>query len=205
MPWCPGISIHAPLAGCDDGSCVNYQTVTHFNPRTPGGVRRRRMRIAEIIPDFNPPTPGGVRRYTHAIVGDVRNFNPRTPGGVRQEPVAEEEVAQMISIHAPLAGCDLLWTVSPFTTLAFQSTHPWRGATSSVVRIVEVTQYFNPRTPGGVRPWDSGYYALIPEFQSTRPRRSATASRLLPHLQYHTSIHAPLPGCDPLSLSSLFL
>ena len=34
------ISIHAPLAGCDGNRSCASTTTTHFNPRTPCGVRR---------------------------------------------------------------------------------------------------------------------------------------------------------------------
>ena len=57
------ISIHAPLAGCDDGDCMSGQQNTDFNPRTPCGVRRAAAR--SLWPD--------------------RHFNPRTPCGVRQQ------------------------------------------------------------------------------------------------------------------------
>ena len=33
------ISIHAPLAGCDDTSAASITATTDFNPRTPCGVR----------------------------------------------------------------------------------------------------------------------------------------------------------------------
>ena len=35
------ISIHAPLAGCDSHSLRGSQMTSHFNPRTPCGVRQR--------------------------------------------------------------------------------------------------------------------------------------------------------------------
>ena len=101
------ISIHAPHAGCDDGDVVRDDKFHHFNPRTPCGVRRLKMRLAIIdmsfqsthpmrgatcdktfvadeFGNFNPRTPCGVR---HGLDPDERqgaeNFNPRTPCGVR--------------------------------------------------------------------------------------------------------------------------
>ena len=35
----------------------------------------------------------------------------------------------MISIHAPLAGCDLGLPINAISNIKFQSTHPLRGAT----------------------------------------------------------------------------
>ena len=58
------ISIHAPRVGCDvtvpDSTTLRSP---HFNPRTPGGVRRGEP-AAPAAPNchFNPRTPGGVRR-----------------------------------------------------------------------------------------------------------------------------------------------
>ena len=78
-----------------------------------------------------------------------------------------------ISIHAPLAGCDVLSiTLSAFLQNfnprtpcgvrqklraldnklnEFQSTHPLRGATLLTPFLLLFFRYFNPRTPCGVR------------------------------------------------------
>ena len=63
---------------------------------------------------------------------------------------------------------------SSHAVLLFQSTHPVRGATSSVNSHFFYIIYFNPRTPCGVRPF-----------------HRATANHLL-----YISIHAPRAGCD---------
>ena len=83
----PGISIHAPLTGCDYDPC-----------RLPSGRA-----------DFNPRTPHGVRP---ALMGSIASttcyFNPRTPHGVRLSIHPTETTVQNISIHAPLTGCDTM-------------------------------------------------------------------------------------------------
>ena len=61
---------------------------------------------------------------------------------------------ELISIHAPLAGCDL----------------PSYG-------IVAAKYNFNPRTPCGVRPGAAAGFAKASTFQSTHPLRGATACR----------------------------
>ena len=101
------ISIHAPLAGCDACSRINLFPDSYFNPRTPCGVRRS-------------STPATYQPY--------HNFNPRTPCGVRRPEFETATKAAKISIHAPLAGCDLPIPVCR-TVDTFQSTHPLRGAT----------------------------------------------------------------------------
>ena len=100
------ISIHAPLAGCDRLCRGNSYREMNFNPRTPCGVRP-------------------VQTIKTAREG---NFNPRTPCGVRRGHFSTRKIPRRISIHAPLAGCDL----SPYSSFYY-------------------INYFNPRTPCGVR------------------------------------------------------
>ena len=108
------ISIHAPLAGCDyTPSAPSGSRDFHFNPRTPCGVRR--VRWSALCP---------ARWY----------FNPRTPCGVRQEVQHGFSRVIVISIHAPLAGCDQFHRSWYTWDSPFQSTHPLRGATASVHR-----------------------------------------------------------------------
>ena len=100
-----------------------------------------------------------------------------------------------ISIHAPLAGCDLLHQCSLLVTAdfnprtpcgvrhgkgdpvrnwkQFQSTHPLRGATLQL-----------------------GVFDLDMIFQSTHPLRGATHGEIAAVLIGTISIHAPLAGCD---------
>ena len=124
-----------------------------------------------------------------------------------------------ISIHAPLAGCDAATGDFPRRRCAFQSTHPLRGATSSLGLLRCRKQYFNPRTPCGVRPRAARGASSDKIFQSTHPLRGATRgdgrdsrdeghfnprtpcgvrlSRFYIFLQiFSISIHAPLAGCD---------
>ena len=55
------ISIHAPLAGCDQFRCRYCARPPHFNPRTPCGVRLWNQFWSTMTADFNPRTPCGVR------------------------------------------------------------------------------------------------------------------------------------------------
>ena len=157
------ISIHTPLAGCDAG--YDYDTVqdrvfqsthplrgatppaallscfrSHFNPRTPCGVRPGYGTAPYSgCQYFNPRTPRGVRRQfpngtlptaasfqsTHPSRGATgcfrgrgsgnTHFNPRTPRGVRP---ASDGVKKNGS--------------------QFQSTHPSRGATIGNVLVLVV-------------------------------------------------------------------
>ena len=94
--------------------------------------------------------------------------------GVRRN-VCLTKYHYIISIHAPHEGCDTLYRLLALIQ-SFQSTHPTRGATLPVPRILGSSLYFNPRTPRGVRQIQGAL--LFPE---------------------SISIHAPHEGCDPRS------
>ena len=78
-----------------------------------------------------------------------------------------------ISIHAPLAGSDVMACSSASTLLDF-----------------------NPRSPCGERlPWIP-FLSLMIRFQSTLPLRGATTPSYRPGKAPMISIHAPLAGSD---------
>ena len=147
------ISIHAPLAGCDKEKKSDNASDTDFNPRTPCGVRRA----------------GGRRRHILAA-----HFNPRTPCGVRLCKPCPDSCCFVISIHAPLAGCDRLGCYCLILRPSFQSTHPLRGATHHQAHLATTAPNFNPRTPCGVRPYARHNGGTSAQFQSTHPLRGAT-------------------------------
>ena len=82
----------------------------------------------------------------------------------------------VVSIHAPLAGCDRFG----------DGRRPWSVC-------------FNPRTPRGVRPFGAFTYKPDGTFQSTHPSRGATPSDVVCPVRITVSIHAPLAGCDPFA------
>ena len=102
-------------------------------------------------------------------------FNPRTPCGVRRGINFLRFFSEIISIHAPLAGCDGI--------------RDW---------ILQPPSYFNPRTPCGVRPSFISPVNTPLKFQSTHPLRGATVKGYLNGRRCLISIHAPLAGCDSM-------
>ena len=103
---------------------------------------------------------------------------------------------QNISIHAPLAGCDLLsfyW----FIFLRISIHAPLAGCDCADVTERSTHEYFNPRTPCGVRPVKVDEAVEEAKFQSTHPLRGATAVGRAAMEIGVISIHAPLAGCDP--------
>ena len=126
------ISIHAPRAGCDAPfTPFPSPKTTHFNPRTPCGVRP--FQVSELCCYY-------LKISIHAPRAgcDVKH-----PDGYGRSG---------ISIHAPRAGCDLGIAGVQHIHQKFQSTHPVRGATKDGADGAENQGDFNPRTPCGVRP-----------------------------------------------------
>ena len=79
----------------------------------------------------------------------------------------------LISIHAPLTGCDYVFGAKNQAT-AISIHAPLTGCDQICVDIFVRKDYFNPRTPHGVR-------LALPDSVSARKA---------------ISIHAPLTGCD---------
>ena len=153
-----GISIHAPLAGCDVYATSPASRSTNFNPRTPCGVRHSRARRVRSQMQFQSTHPlrgatdafreeyEHIRISIHAPLAGCdagarlrtarqAHFNPRTPCGVRRCVLRDCTFTGKISIHAPLAGCDQKAVILLPAALLFQSTHPLRGATLYLVPI----------------------------------------------------------------------
>ena len=172
--------------------------LSHFNPRTPCGVRPERLSPLAKSRNFNPRTPCGVRPPAFFFTGFPFHFNPRTPCGVRllslgtrpgytayfnpRTPCGVRLFCLVgshhgidISIHAPRVGCDVFFPLIRLGSPRFQSTHPVWGATRGGRQRCQGGKDFNPRTPCGVR------------------RQSGPAGRRVPRI----SIHAPRVGCDP--------
>ncbi len=82
---CVTISIHAPLAGCDDSRPTSERIIkTNFNPRTPCGVRLA-AKLRRVFWDLF--------QSTHPLRGATAQNS-------------DKHCRLRISIHAPLAGCD---------------------------------------------------------------------------------------------------
>ena len=112
---------------------------------------------------------------------------------MRRNPVNHKAVVRLISIHAPLAGCDpLSRSICPYAS-RFQSTHPLRGATKGRRGAADHLQISIHAPLAGC---DFGTIELggTGRFQSTHPLRGATGrpARLTPRAAFQ-STH-PLRG-----------
>ena len=156
-----------------------------FNPRPPGGGRQQVCAVrrdsavsihappeegdadsAESVPaDGFQSTPPRRRATSPSGLRSARSsFNPRPPGGGR--PQRQRMWTRSVSIHAPPEEGDPLR----------RGRRPPAG--------------FNPRPPGGGRRGRRAAHTGACAFQSTPPRRRATA-RLACHSRLRVSIHAP--------------
>ena len=147
----PDISIHAPLAGCDRTQKTTRPAGANFNPRTPCGVRPGALSLSHLSSEF---------QSTHPLRGATLVGLP--PGNVTG-----------ISIHAPLAGCDRGKRFG--VVLGEISIHaPLAGCDDLIRPVLDTSKHFNPRTPCGVRLFDTCFWIG----------------------RFWISIHAPLAGCD---------
>ena len=145
------VSIHALLAECDLLHPPLLLNPGGFNPRTPCGVRH--------TPPARPSTLL-MFQSTHSLRSATRRRNSHM-GSLR------------VSIHALLAECDLMLTVTN-----------------------EVCKGFNPRTPCGVRRTTKHQNKGNIMFQSTHSLRSATCNHATGTKPCEVSIHALLAECD---------
>ena len=122
------VSIHAPLAGCDQNFVYVALQVLCFNPRTPRGVRPSYRCYVGWVRSFNPRTPRGVRLLLANWLFEQKEFQSTHPSrgatGIQHFSAASREFQSThpsrgatflsticlqftkVSIHAPLAGCD---------------------------------------------------------------------------------------------------
>ena len=101
----------------------------------------------------------------------------------------------LISIHAPIVGCDL---TSPFLlsreTISIHA--PIVGCDNGATITNPTNGNFNPRTHRGVRLHRCSEKYRIELFQSTHPSWGATSYKYNANRLMTISIHAPIVGCD---------
>ena len=171
-----------------------------FNPRTPCGVRQAHKPPNTFAAQFQSTHPlrgatpmstacktlPALFQSTHPLRGATLcraqfssaalDFNPRTPCGVRPAQYQREVDGFVISIHAPLAGCD---------------------PSASAAR--RPSADFNPRTPCGVRLSSRRMERRMATKISIHAPLAGCDLLFLSQQAYakYISIHAPLAGCDP--------
>ncbi len=188
-----------------------------FNPRAPRGARP--ASAVSVMPALafqsTRPARGATRPLSEAARSLIVSIHAPRAGRDRTEALSMNSL--FVSIHAPRAGRDRPLLRQFTCLLAFQSTRPARGATSTSSAARGRHLCFNPRAPRGARRYDLVMPMGDPEvsihapragrdrrdhlrgiclrwFQSTRPARD-------PHRQAldAVSIHAPRAGRDRFS------
>ena len=149
------ISIHAPLAGCDIVLSVSF-FLCRISIHAP-------LAGCDI---FGAP----LRRGSHSF----QSTHPLR-GATADDLARIRDI--IISIHAPLAGCDQRIRVRGLDRAVISIHAPLAGCDS------------------GGRPQTTGHYT----FQSTHPLRGATDAARFVRDTAGISIHAPLAGCDSKS------
>ena len=118
------------------------------------------------------------------------------PCGARRDFLATDELADLISIHAPLAGRDHYRRDNRYLRRDFNPRAPCGARHNWYGKIGVAEQDFNPRAPCGARPVGSlggmGYAYFNP--RAPCGARPVTFSIVLPPIVI--SIHAPLAGRD---------
>ena len=123
---------------------------------------------------FNPRTHRGVRLKAFVQMRSFIKFQSTHPSWGATISNNHVPLFLVISIHAPIVGCDVSWFYILIVLVLFQSTHPSWGATWKV----------------------SDIWIYQGKFQSTHPSWGATKSSEA-YMQYkRISIHAPIVGCD---------
>ena len=126
--------------------------VTHFNPRSPDGERRRVMAqlLAWYQISIHAPRMGSDITLTPAVCCPA-DFNPRSPDGERPGLHHLPAKVQNISIHAPRMGSDRGRLSRRNGCADFNPRSP-DGERHAKGELVAAPADFNPRSPDGERP-----------------------------------------------------
>ena len=148
------ISIHAPRGGSDTLAVEMLKVSPDFNPRSPWGERRTRLRASMGSEGFQSTLPvGGATSAVPAFTYTSNDFNPRSPWGERLSPSRlcnrdaefqstlpvggatstdmELGTTDVISIHAPRGGSDRCGRVLVYSIVI--SIHAPRGGSDDIV------------------------------------------------------------------------
>ena len=101
-----------------------------------------------------------------------------------------------VSIHAPRAGCDLWRSLLTTMNTTFQSTHPARGATTTMLNLQSTIDVSIHAPRAGCDYTEYQLWITFKKFQSTHPARGATKHFRANVHSFAVSIHAPRAGCD---------
>ena len=104
------ISIHAPIVGCDQLPKLLICEACQFQSTHPSwGATLFAATHSSVSSDFNPRTHRGVRRLQKMILKlTQQEFQSTHPSWGATVVFVIEYLNVLISIHAPIVGCDCL-------------------------------------------------------------------------------------------------
>ena len=146
---------------------------------------------------FYPRHPRGWRQLIEENAAAGVTFLSTPPSRVATRWSRTGYKPKTISIHATLAGGDLVSARHSCASFPFLSTPPSRVATATVRSTHSRQKYFYPRHPRGWRPWPAVWVLQLIAFLSTPPSRVATVLQSALDILTDISIHATLAGGDP--------
>ena len=199
-PFPSPISIHAPHAGRDHDATDAVAVYRDFNPRAPCGARQRLQEQYSILTRISIHAPhagrDGREQGYHPQAARFQSTRPMR-GATQRDKRLQERID--ISIHAPHAGRDLeLLELLQHLNISIHAPHagrdpsPYRLPCKSRISIhaphagrdppsalcSPQCRHFNPRAPCGARLDFEESSSESYTFQSTRPMRGATCSKV---------------------------
>ena len=215
------ISIHAPRTGSDVCRMVGIKHPDDFNPRSPHGERPTVVGALPIWRAFQSTLParGATDTTLCILMASNTHFNPRSPHGER--PIHEMRHtyisiifqstlpargatvtfapcarADLISIHAPRTGSDLVAILRERGDLI--SIHaPRTGSDNRRRRAYDRRKrYFNPRSPHGERQHSIYGARVFGDISIHAPRTGSDVVVRIDNGLAIISIHAPRTGSD---------
>ena len=190
------ISIHAPLAGCDTAVPPSSIHATEFQSTHPLRGATRSGGDSSVSALFQSTHPLRGATEFNPTDSEVVEFQSTHPLRGATEAYITAYGRQTISIHAPLAGCDILTDKHGNGYANFNPRTPCGVRLRGSLPHPEGS-YFNPRTPCGVRQLQRRSRINGCYFNPRTPCGVRQDSKRLFLRGYEISIHAPLAGCDP--------
>ena len=168
-----------------------------FNPRTPHGVRHRATtKVAQdAIFQSTHPSRGATKQLRDKCSNMMISIHAPLTGCDAAVTVIGA-VLSSISIHAPLTGCDCRSNRLRFVHILFQSTHPSRGATQAEIIKFAYSDISIHAPLTGCDQVHNGTHGGFPDFNPRTPHGVRRRSCPPPTMRITISIHAPLTGCD---------
>lgn len=198
----PNVPNESDLVKLRQGNPTYYQKAWHgsgdFNSHTPRGVRLIDFCVDADFPDISTHAPREECDDHRSIpMPRVNYFNSRTLRRVRPRNRSHIGALTMISTHVPREGCDSLGQGFTQVTNQFQLTHPAWGATSRRYASPVSSPVFQLTHPArGATPGTHGGRGMADYFNSRTPRGMRRSCRRCSSRMPEISTHAPREGCD---------